>query len=210
MYMMRFLLQSDYIMNNLISERKEYEKFQSLFLSNLNYRKIIEKSLKSIFDFKNSFKKEVFVSQVEKLKVVVILSDAIPILEELDICWTPTENELKAFHIIRNGELNELKELFDNDPTIRINVRNRQDVMLLEAVYYEKYEFVEYLIEKGADITICDDVGRNPLQMAALVNSNDDIINLLISKNCPFPNDDVKAILLNDIEAIKRMKKNKN
>ena len=82
--------------------------------------------------------------------------------------------------LARNGELTKIKALVENDVTI-VNLQSEQGFSpLLLAVYYEKEEVANYLIENGA--TVNEDSAMGSPLMAAVVKNNYSLTEKLLAK----------------------------
>ena len=184
------------------------EKVKDMFHSSLKERNLLNGIIKFTLS-KKDFNLELFKSQIKTLTNLNDKTEYISQLENISINWEPTENEIKAFHIVTKGELSDLEELFNNDSDIRMLVRNHNINLLHQAIHRKKYEIVEYLINKGASLSSVDSIGRNPLQVALLTNFNNNIVKLLISRGSPFPNEEIKYLVLNDVVKLQNIDLNK-
>ena len=91
----------------------------------------------------------------------------------------PTENELKAFSMIRTNKTKEFIELLRNEPSIRIEASKDGCSMLVSAVKEENLELIKFLVENKANINALDSVERDIIQIATL-NCEDKTLNYLI------------------------------
>ena len=82
--------------------------------------------------------------------------------------------------LARNGDLTKIKAFVENDATI-VNLQSEQGFSpLLLAVYYEKEEVANYLIENGA--TVNEDSAMGSPLMAAVVKNNYTLTEKLLAK----------------------------
>ena len=133
-------------------------------------------------------------------------------LESVNSNHQMNEYEIKAFNIIQNGDDADRFESFIKTDGKLVDVNRNYDgnYLLLEAIKYERYGIVKYLIETmgvALDVVLevdedADDgvgVGVNALQMAVFENKGDGIIELLIKHGCG-GSKELEVILLNKID----------
>lgn len=99
------------------------------------------------------------------------------------------------FDVAREGSLNEIKTLVDENPTLVNSVSEQGFSPILLAVYYENEAVAKYLIEAGANVNTDSPFGT-PL-MAAVVKGNQELVELILAQN---PN--VNAVDQNGVNAI--------
>jgi len=101
----------------------------------------------------------------------------------------------------------ELIKVIDSVPDI--NFQGRDDrTLLIHASLYNRYEIAKYLLKKGADVTLSDDMGISALH-GAVISGDLNIVELLVKNNAPvnqkdrFGNIPLFKAKINDISIIK-------
>lgn len=77
-----------------------------------------------------------------------------------------TESEI--FDLIPRGNLDKIKELFNSDKEININVFDdyARETFLHSACFWEKLDIVKFLVEKGANLNMLKIGDKTPLHIA--------------------------------------------
>lgn len=99
------------------------------------------------------------------------------------------------FDVAREGSLNEIKTLVEENPALVNSVSDQGFSPILLAVYYENEAVAKYLIKAGAKVNT-DSAYGTPL-MAAVVKGNKELVELILAQN---PN--VNAVDQNGVNAI--------
>jgi len=75
-----------------------------------------------------------------------------------------TDINNKLFKLLKNHEWDEFKTIIENTKNIDLNIRdNSQNYLIQYAIIYNKYDLVNFLVNKGCKIDIFDSDGRNIL-----------------------------------------------
>ena len=91
-----------------------------------------------------------------------------------------SQNKMDIFDIARKGTLEQIKELYNQNPKLIHDVNKEGYSALILACYKSNNEVAKFLIENGSDINGSSSMGT-PL-MAAVVKGNNEIAKLLIEK----------------------------
>ena len=107
--------------------------------------------------------------------------------------------------IFRENDEHLFKAFFENNiKHIRIDIflNKKKETLLSESIKLEKNEFVNFLIEKGADLSLTDNYGRSAIEIALLTNEGE-YISKLINENYRKRNSDIlKIIMVNDLDEL--------
>ncbi|CAD8096942.1 unnamed protein product [Paramecium sonneborni] len=75
----------------------------------------------------------------------------------------------RAFSLIEDHRLQDLKDLLNHDQNININIKNQNgNTFLIQAARTGAYDIIQFLLRQGAEISIKNNDGLNAIQMAII------------------------------------------
>jgi len=114
---------------------------------------------------------------------------------------------INCFDVARKGTLQEMKDLYKENPKVLDSINDRKSSMLILACYYSNNEVASFLIKNKANINYVSDNGT--ALMACVVKANNAIAKVLIENKAAINSTDNKgataliyAVMFHNVELV--------